>query len=144
MFVDAPPQAHDTLTNFERWWQPPVEGILLLFGLVNAGVPIHGFEEGTWAIPVALLVGRPIGVMIAARVAVASGFHLPQHIGWSEVFVIGCLSAIGLVMSLFFASATLPMGPLLQELKTGALMTAAGAIIAWGAARWLHTGRFTR
>jgi len=31
LFVDAPPRAHDTTTNFERWWQVPVQGVLLLF-----------------------------------------------------------------------------------------------------------------
>jgi NhaA family Na+:H+ antiporter len=144
LFVDAVPQMHDTLTNFERFWQPPVQGVLLLFGLVNAGVPLHGFEEGTWAVPVAVLIGRPIGVLAAAGVAVVAGLHLPQHLRWSDIVVIGCIASIGLVMALFFAAAAMPTGPLLQELKTGALLTAAGAIVAVGAARLLHVGRFSR
>src|SRR5439155_15591353 len=65
LFVDPAPQAHDTLTRFERAWRLPVEGVLLLFGLVNAGVPLHG-EAGLWAIPVAALL-RPIGIVAAAR-----------------------------------------------------------------------------
>ena len=130
LFVDAVPQMHDTLTNFERWWQPPVQVILLLFGLVNAGVPLHGFEEGTWAVPVAVLMGRPIGVLAAAGLAVAAGLHLPQHLRWPDVAVMGCLTSIGLVMALFFAAAAMPTGPLLDELKMGALLTAAGALVA--------------
>jgi NhaA family Na+:H+ antiporter len=139
LFVDAAPQAHDTLTSFERWWQPPVQVILLLFGLV------HGLEEGIWAVPVAMLIGRPIGVIAAARLGVAAGLHLPQHLRWSDVAVIGCLSSIGLVMALFFAGAAMPgTGALPDELKTGALLTAAGALVALGAARLLHVGRFAR
>jgi Na+:H+ antiporter, NhaA family len=144
LFVDAVPQMHDTLTNFERWWEPLVQVILLLFGLVNAGVPLHGLEEGTWAVPVAVLVGRPIGVLAAAALAVAAGLHLPQHFRWPDVAVIGCITSIGLVMALFFATAAMPTGPLLEELKTGGLLTAAGAPVALAGARLLHVGRFSR
>ena len=144
LFVDAAPQTHDTLTLFERWWARPVEGILLLFGLVNAGVPLHGFEEGSWAVPVAALVGRPIGILLASALAVGAGLHLPQHLRWPDIAVIGCISSIGLVMALFFASATMATGPLLEELKAGALLTAVGAVVAVGAARILRVGRFTR
>ena len=89
LFVDPAPQAHDTLTLFERWWRLPVEGVLLLFGLVNAGVPLHGLEAGMWAIPIAAL-GRPIGIVAAAGVAIAAGLHLPQRVGWRELVVVGC------------------------------------------------------
>jgi NhaA family Na+:H+ antiporter len=143
-FVDAPPQTHDTLTGFGRWARAPVEGILLLFGLINAGVPLHGIEEGSWAVPVAVIIGRPIGVLIAARLAVTAGLHLPFHVRWGDIAVIGCLASIGFVMTLFFAGATMATGPLLQELKTGALMTAAGAIVALVVARLFRAGRFTR
>ena len=119
-------------------------GVLFLFGLVNAGVPLHGWEEGTWALPVAVLVGRPIGVLAAAGLAVAAGLHLPQHLRWADVAVIGCITSIGLVMALFFAAAAMPTGPLLDELKTGGLVTAAGALVALGAALALHVGRFAQ
>lgn len=144
LFVDTGPQIHDTLTMFERWWERPVDGILLLFGLVNAGVPLHGFEEGAWAVPVAALVGRPIGILIASTLAVVAGLPLPKHLRWPDIVVIGCISSIGLVMALFFASATMATGPLLEELKAGALLTAVGAGVAFGAARLLHVGRFAR
>jgi len=143
LFIEPTPQAHDTLTKFEHWWARPVQGILLLLGLVNAGVPLHGLEEGLWAVPVAVLIGRPIGVMAAAGIAVAAGLHLPRNVRFSDIAVIGCVSSIGLIMALFFAGATLGPGPLQQELKTGALLTAIGAIIALAAARLLHVGRFS-
>ena len=102
LMVEPAPQAHDTLTMFERWWQLPVEGVLFLFGLVNAGVPLHGLEEGMWAIPLAAL-GRPIGIIVAAGVAIAAGLHLPLRVGWRELVVVGCTATIGLVFALFFA-----------------------------------------
>ncbi len=38
-FVDAPPDARDTLNQFEIWWRYPAQVALFFFGLVNAGVP---------------------------------------------------------------------------------------------------------
>jgi len=143
LLVEPAPQAHDTLTLFERWWRLPVEGVLLLFGLVNAGVPLHGLEVGMWAILTAA-IGRPIGIVVAAAMAVAAGLHLPQRVGWREVLVVGCTASIGLVFALFFATAVMPPGPILLEMKMGALVTIAGGGLAFAAARVLRVGRFAR
>jgi NhaA family Na+:H+ antiporter len=143
LLVEPAPEAHDTLTLFERWWRLPVEGVLLLFGLVNAGVPFHGLEPGMWAIPIAALA-RPIGIVAAAAVAIAAGLHLPQRVGWRELVVVGCTATIGLVFALFFATAVMPMGPLLLEMKMGALVTIAGGGLAFAVARLLRVGRFAR
>jgi NhaA family Na+:H+ antiporter len=143
LMVEPAPQAHDTLTMFERWWQLPVEGVLLFFGLVNAGVPLHGLEEGMWAIPIAAL-GRPIGILVATAVAIAAGLHLPHRVGWRELVVVGCTATIGLVFALFFATAVMPLGAILLEMKMGALVTIAGAGLAFAVARLLRVGRFAR
>jgi NhaA family Na+:H+ antiporter len=141
LMVEPAPTAHDTLTLFERWWQLPVEGVLLLFGLVNAGVPLHGLEEGMWAIPIAAL-GRPVGIVAATAIALAAGLHLPLRVGWRELVVIGCTATIGLVFALFFATAVMPLGAILLEMKMGALMTILGAALAFAVARLLTVGRF--
>src|SRR5580765_5558082 len=143
LFVDAAPQAHDTLTLFERWWRLPVEGVLLLFGLVNAGVPLHGLEAGMWGIPIAA-IGRPIGVLAAVGVALAAGLHLPQRVGWRELVVVGWTASIALVFALFFAAAVMPQGPVLLEMKMGALVTIFDGALAFIAARLLQVGRFDR
>ena len=143
LFVDAPPQAHDTLTRFERWWRLPVEGVLFLFGLVNAGVPIHGLEIGMWAIAVAAL-GRPIGILAAAGLGIAAGLHLPHRVGWRELVVVGCTASIGLVFALFFSAAVMSVGPLLLQMKTGALLTIMGGGLAFALASLLRVGRFAR
>lgn len=140
-FVDPTPQARDTLTLFERWWLLPVEGVLLLFGLVNAGVPLHGLESGVWGIPIAAL-GRPIGIVAAAGVAIFAGLHLPNRVGWRELIVVGCTASIGLVFALFFAAAVMPPGPILLEMKMGGLVTIFGGALAFAAARLLRVGRF--
>jgi NhaA family Na+:H+ antiporter len=142
LMVEPAPQAHDTLTEFERWWRLPVEGVLLMFGLVNAGVPFHGLEAGTWAIPIGAL-GRPIGIVAAAGLALAAGLHLPERVGWRELVVTGATASIGLVFALFFATAVMPLGPILLELKMGALLSIIGSALAFVVARVLRVGRFT-
>jgi NhaA family Na+:H+ antiporter len=143
MLIEPSPRAHDPLTLFERWWRLPVEVVLFLFGLANAGVPLHGIEAGMWAIPLAAL-GRPIGIVAATGIAIAAGLHLPHRMGWREVLVVGCTSSIGLVFALFFSTAVMPPGPMLLEMKSGALLTIAGGGVAFLAARALRVGRFAR
>lgn len=143
LLVESPATAHDTLTLFERWWRLPVEAVLLLFGVVNAGVPLFGLEAGTWAIPIAA-VGRSVGIVLGAGLAIAAGLHLPRHVGWKELVVVAVAASIGLVFVLFFATVVMPPGPILQEMKMGALLTVAGGLLTFGAAFVLKVGRFAR
>jgi hypothetical protein len=45
---------------------------------------------------------------------------------------------------LFFATAVMPLGPVLLEMKMGALITIAGGALAFAVARLLRIGRFAR
>src|SRR6185436_16734177 len=65
-FVDARPTARDALSQFEVWWRYPAQVTLFFFGLVNAGVPLHALEPGTWGVPIGVIVGKPLGILIAA------------------------------------------------------------------------------
>jgi Na+:H+ antiporter, NhaA family len=143
LFEEPSPGAHDTLTLFERWWRLPVEGILFFFGLVNAGVPLHGLEAGSWALPVAA-VGRPIGIVAAVGIAILLGLHLPARVSWRHVIVVGFITSIGLIFALFFATAVMAPGTMLLELRLGALITIFGGVFAVIAARILRVGRFAR
>jgi Na+:H+ antiporter, NhaA family len=143
-FVDAPTDAGDALNRFEIWARYPAQLALFLFALVNAGVPLRGLEAGTWALPVAALVGKPLGVMAATGLAVLAGLHLPPRVGWRELLVAGLIVASGFTVALFFATATMAPGQMLRETKMGVLvgLVAIGAALA--AARGLHVGRFAR
>ena len=143
-FVDAPPDARDTLSRLELWCRHPAQIALFLFGLVNGGVVLRGLETGMWAVPLATLVGKPLGIAGATMLALRSGMHLPARVGWRDVLVIGVVAGIGFTMALFFATSTLAPGQILTETKMGALVSAAGIGIAFLAARALHVGRFGR
>jgi NhaA family Na+:H+ antiporter len=141
-FVDAPPQARDTLSQFEIWWRYPAQIALFFFGLVNAGVPVGALELGTWGLPIAVIVGKPLGVLIGSVAARLAGLHLPQQVGWRELTVIGFTAAIGFTVGLFFCAALLPPGQLRSEMSMGVLLSLVGAPLALASARLLRVGRF--
>jgi Na+:H+ antiporter, NhaA family len=138
LFADPPDDDH--VHHVEHEWNEAVQVILFLFGLVNAGVLIRGYDTGTWAVLAAALMGRPLGILAAVGVAVAAGFHLPRRIGWRELIVIACATSSGFTLALFFASGLLPVGAVLQQIKFGALLTVLGALMTFAAARSLRVG----
>ena len=105
---------------------------------------IKGFGTGTWAVVVAALAGKPVGVLAAVALAAAAGLRLPYRVGWRELTVIAFTASIGCTFGLFFATAAIPIGPVLAEAKLGALLTVAGSLLAMAAAFVLRVGRFAR
>jgi NhaA family Na+:H+ antiporter len=142
--ADVRADADDSIGRFARSWRYPVQLILLCFALVNAGAVIRGFGTGTWAVAIAALAGKPAGVLAAVAVAVALGLHLPHRVGWRELTVVAFATSIGFTFALFFATAAIPVGPILVEAKLGALLTVCGSLIATAAAFVLGVGRFAK
>jgi NhaA family Na+:H+ antiporter len=140
LFVDAP-SLHDPLNEFEHWWKYPVQGILFFFGLVNAGVEVSGVGPGTWIVLAAILVGKPVGVVLLSAIAVAAGLHLPAQVTWRDMTVLGIIAGIGFTVALFFATAAFPLGDLLDQTKMGALLSFSAAMLATAAAFVLRVGR---
>ncbi len=142
-FVDALPDAKDTLSRFEIWWKYPAQIALFFFGIVNAGVPMNALEAGTWGLPIAVLAGKPLGLLIGAGLAMLGGLHLPHRVGWRELMVGGLIAAMGFSVGLFFSSALFPPGQLRSEISMGVLLSLFGAPLALVAARLLRVGRFS-
>jgi len=138
MFVT--PNDNDDVHQGERNWSAAVHLVLFLFGLVNAGVVLRGYDTGSWGVLIAALVGRPAGILIAAALAVAAGLHLPPRIGWRELGVVAMATSSGFTVALFTATSLLPAGAVLTQVKVGALLTAVGALVTLGLARALHVG----
>jgi Na+:H+ antiporter, NhaA family len=143
-FVDASPGAQDALSRFELWTKYPAQAALFFFGLINAGVPFRGLEEGTWAVPAATLAGKPIGMLIGVGVAVAIGLRLPPRVGWRDLFVIGVIVAPGFTVALYFTTAILAPGQLLRETTMGVLLALMSVGLAFLFAKVLGVGRYAR
>ncbi len=141
--AEPPPEAHDPLNEFERTWKYPVHIVIFLFGLVNAGVLLQGSGTGSWAVLTAALVGRPLGILIAVASGRAAGLHLPPRIGWREVVVVAFAASIGFAFSLLVATQAFAIGPVLVEVKIGALLSLCGAVVALALAAILRVGKFS-
>jgi Na+:H+ antiporter, NhaA family len=141
LFVDAPSR-HDTLNEFERWWKRPVDGLLFFFGLANAGVAVGNAGAGTWLVLMAILVGKPVGILAATVITVAFGLQRPRGVTWRDLTVVGITAGIGFTVALFFATAAFPYGRLLDETKLGALLSLSAALLALVAAKILKVGRY--
>ena len=144
LFEDRPHTAHASLTHLEHVFMYPVHLVLFLFGLVNAGVLLAGYGTGTWALVAATLVGKPLGLMLGTVGGVVVGLHLPRGLHWRDIAIVALATCGGFAFALFFATAVFPIGPLLGELKLGAIISGIGVPMAILAAwRW-KVGRFGR
>jgi NhaA family Na+:H+ antiporter len=132
---------HDTLNEFEHWWKNPVELILGLFGLLNAGVVFSSVGDATWLVLFGLLVGKPLGIwvctMFTARVL---KFGLPEGMNGGDVLVLGFAAGIGFTVALFVATVAFPSGTGVQDAaKMGALLSFTAAILTFAAAKVMGT-----
>lgn len=124
-------ERHDTLNEFEHWWKNPVELILGLFGLLNAGVVLSSVGTATWLVLAGLLIGKPLGIwgmgILAAR---GLKFGLPEGMNGRDLFVLGCAAGIGFTVALFVATVAFETGTAVQDAaKMGALASFLAAIL---------------
>lgn len=131
-------QRANTLDRFEHWWARRVQFILLLFGFANAGVPLGQIGPGTYYVLAALLLGKPLGVMLFSGAARLIGARLPTGLHARDLLVVGTAAAIGFTVSLFFATAAFPSGTVLAETKMGALLSFVAAPLALVVSRVLR------
>jgi NhaA family Na+:H+ antiporter len=144
LLEDNPPASSDPIRQAEHDWSYAVQAIVFLFGLVNAGVLLHGYGTGTWAVMSAALVGRPLGILLATIAIVAAGLHLPLQLRKRDLVVAALATSSGFTTALFMAIAVFPAGPARAEITLGALFSVVGAIATLGVAWMLQAGRFAR
>ena len=83
--------------------------VLPLFALANAGVALRvdTFSGREWlmaAIVVGLVVGKPVGILLASALAVSMRLAVkPKEYSWAQLAGAGALGGIGFTMSLFIA-----------------------------------------
>ena len=133
----------DTLSRFEHWWKVPVQFALLLFGFANAGVPFEEIGPGTYYVLAALLLGKPIGIVLSSIGARPLGARLPPGFDLRDLLVVGVAASVGFTVALFFATASFPPGPALSETKMGALLSFAAAPLTLVVAALVRRRRLT-
>jgi Na+:H+ antiporter, NhaA family len=138
---EASSPAQDLIRGLHPW---VAFGIMPLFALVNAGVSLRGLSldasstTTAMGVAVALVVGKPVGVLIATWLCVRSGLGaLPRGIGGRQLLVLGVVAGVGFTMSLFVAQLAFADLRLLSAAKLGILT---GSALAGALA--LLLGRF--
>ena len=118
-------------------------GVMPLFALANAGVTLDGVDLSlgeaqavTLGVVLALVLGKPLGVLGASWLAVRMGLcRLPSGVTWSGVGLVGLLAGIGFTMSIFIATLAFDDAQLLGSAKLGVLLASLLAAVlglSWG------------
>lgn len=103
--------------------------VLPLFAFANAGVSLAGvtFDKVVDSIPIGialgLFLGKPIGIFLFSRVAIALGIaDRPEGATWAQLFGIAILGGIGFTMSLFIGTLAFTDPILAAEVRIGVLV----------------------
>ncbi|MDD3108566.1 MAG: Na+/H+ antiporter NhaA [Alistipes sp.] len=111
--------------------------VMPIFALANAGVSIQGFEDLQGVVQpvglgiiVGLVIGKPMGIFLFSRIAVATGYcELPRGTSWFMLWGVACLSGIGFTMAIFINNLALPNPQIITQGKIAILIASFIAMI---------------
>ncbi len=139
LFAEAELALSDLLNTIEHALKAPVQIILFAFGFANAGVEFSSIGAATWLVLAGLIVGKPVGILFFGWLSAGPlGFGLPKGMQTKDLFVVGCVAAIGFTVALFVASVAFAPGNTQDAAKMGALLSLASCAIAIAAGRLLR------
>jgi Na+:H+ antiporter, NhaA family len=132
----------DVIDRLETRFHPWSSFLVIpIFALANAGLSLEPAAVGraltseiAWGIVVGLVVGKPLGIMLATGIGLRLRFaRLPDGVSLRYLTGAACVAGIGFTVSLFVADLSF-VGGMLREAKTGILVAsllAATAGTAW-------------
>ena len=111
--------------------------VMPLFALANAGVDLGGAATARdltapvgFGIVLGLVLGKPLGIFLAARASVAIGVAaLPDGIAWRHILLLGTLGGVGFTMSLFISQLAFPEQRWLAGAKIAVLLASVLAAV---------------
>jgi NhaA family Na+:H+ antiporter len=130
--------------SFEYWLRNPVEVILGLFALCNAGLPLGGLDAGQLSVSLlvlaALLIGKPLGIVLTGLASVKL-LGLRTTLSWAQMLVVSCAAGIGFTVAIFVATVAFAPGPVADAAKLGAVASFIAGAVAWAVAKAAGVGR---
>ncbi|TMV65333.1 Na+/H+ antiporter NhaA, partial [Thioclava sp. BHET1] len=125
VFAEAETLLSDLLNRMARLLILPVAAVLFLFALTHLGAPLGEADALSLVVAMALLIGKPLGVIAGARIARGLRFALPPGVRMRHMPVIGLLAALGLTVPVFATETALPDGLLQDGARLGLIATLA-------------------
>ena len=121
----ASKEVESPLQRLEHLLHPWVAFVIMpVFAFANAGVTLEGDIGAAFSSPLTigiilgLLVGKPLGIVLFAWIAVKVGFAaLPQYVSWVQVTGVGLLGGIGFTMAIFISSLAFSDAELITQSK---------------------------
>src|SRR5262249_56502284 len=121
-------------------------GILPIFALANAGVPLLGLSMPNALHPIplgiaaALFFGKQAGVLAPCWLATRFRFAaLPDGVSWRQLYGMALLCGIGFTLSLFIASLAFQHGDA-AELRLERIGILGGSFLSGLAGYWVLRG----
>src|ERR1039458_5748605 len=114
--------------------------VLPLFALANAGVTFSGgawrellTSRIAWGILLGLVLGKPLGIIAFARLAIRTGLaQVPHGVTWRQLSAVGVLAGIGFTVSIFISSLAFDDASHILQAKTAVLT----ASLLWCEQKW--------
>ncbi|MDR3515816.1 MAG: Na+/H+ antiporter NhaA [Azospirillaceae bacterium] len=123
-------------------------GVLPVFALANAGIPLHGLSVAALVAPLPLAIalglglGKPVGVLAASTLAIRLGVgRRPDGVSPLQFFGVALLTGIGFTMSLFIGDLAFDGSARAHAVRlgviSGSLMSAllGSLVLLWGSIR---------
>jgi NhaA family Na+:H+ antiporter len=107
--------------------------VVPLFAFANSGVALSGGALAhslsspiTIGVILGLVVGKPVGIVAAALIAVRSGrARMPTNITWGQLAGVAALGGVGFTVSIFIAGLAFPAPDAVDAAKIGILIASA-------------------
>jgi len=115
----------------------PISAVIAvpLFALFAAAVDLRSIDLGSvigspilLGVFVGLVVGKPVGIILAARLATVLGAKLSPGVQWMDIALIGALAGIGFTVSLLISELAFTSDAALSAAKLGVLLASFGAV----------------
>ena len=88
-----------------RYVTPLADAGVPLQGGGTAGIDVAGTSAVMWGVALALVLGKPLGVLLSCWLAVRLRMcALPPGMGWGDTLLAGLLAGIGFTMAIFIAT----------------------------------------
>lgn len=133
-------EGHSLIEDLEHSLHAPISFLILpLFALVNAGVSLSGISLASFTetislgVILGLVIGKPIGVVAGALVAVyLLKAKLPKSMTMRHIWGAGHLAGIGFTMSLFIGSLAFETLDAQADVRIGVLAASIiSAVLGW-------------